>query len=763
VVRSHLFFYLVEAMSDYSFTKTALEYIREYKWYVFPTCWPTKEGGCGCGAHTGETSKAGKQPLIKGGHNSATIDTDEIARWGRRWPVANIAVSLNKSGIVALDADNPEAIQEIESSNLPKTAVVQTGRGRHYYFSRPDGLPDTRIIHHGTSGQIDILSSGGLMLPPSTHYSQATYKWIISPEELVDGIPVLPPSWVGTVLDSQTKKIVGDIILPDGALSAVLDLVPPVKLPPAALLWWNHEDWVRTSEGKPDRSNTIAKLSVALARNGIREVRALAEILFGWDVRAASTVGSKYADRSPDQRDRQYMKLAQEAIIRTENARIAMAEVYPVVIAHEGGEDDPDRITKDVRHRDEYISFHPNAISVDGVIYDYKDGLFTAVSDYEISKDIQGIIGNKATARGVQNTIALLKGWLSKPSDIFMKSGGVTLVFTNGTFDFDAMEFRSHRVTDYARFSTGYAFDEDATAPTWEKFLLERFSPEVASFLQEFAGLCLTRDMRHETGVFLYSPPGAGKSTFIYGLQIMLGSNLWASVSQREIATKFGLPIIEGKTLLLATEQPSAFFKDTSTFNSIISGDPITIEKKYKEPYTIYPATKVIWAMNEPLRVSNMEDGIFRRIASISMTPIPSLQMDHRIREKLDNERAGILNWAIAGALRLFSSGEKLRNRLPEEIKKTNDAWQSEMDIAKQFVQECCEYGDTPAHRTWPRHLYARYSQWCKENGYNAKSEVMASREWQRLGVGATIRTGRKLYTGLRLLNLDAIESIDGE
>ena len=111
----------------------------------------------------------------------------------------------------------------------------------------------------------------------------------------------------------------------------------------------------------------------------------------------------------------------------------------------------------------------------------------------------------------------------------------------------------------------------------------------------------------------------------------------------------------------------------------------------------------------------------------------------------------------------MFGSGEKLRNRLPDEIRKTNDAWQSEMDIAKQFVQECCEYGDTPAHRTWPRHLYARYSQWCKESGYNAKSEVMASREWQRLGVGTTIRTGRKLYTGLRLLNLDAIESIDGE
>lgn len=753
-------------MENYTFADIAIDYVRRRNWYVFPTCWPNEVGDCGCGFHTTSDGKAGKQPLIKGGHNAATVDEREIMAWGRRWPKANIAVGLTKSMIVALDADNPAAIDEIEASDLPSTAVVQTGRGRHYYFTRPPDCPDARVIHSGSSGQIDILTTGGLMLPPSMHSSLRPYAWITDIDELSDGLPYLPDEWLrqtDAAARRQGNPNQVQIILPDGELVPILDIDPPVKLPPMALQWWHQTQFVCTTEGKPDRSNTITKLALSLARNGVREIRPLAEYLFGWDVRASATVGSKYANRPVEIRDYQFMKLASDAIVRTENSRIAVAEGFPVVITRENGDDDPDGISKDVRSRDEYISHHPHAISVDGNLYDYKSGFFAPISDFEVSKEIQQIVGTKATARGVQNAIALLKGWLSKPSDIWMSTGGVTLVFTNGTYDFDEMEFREHRVNDYARFSTGYAFDEDAIAPTWSKFLSERFSPEVVSFLQEFSGLCLTRDMRHETGVFLHSPPGAGKSTFIYGLQIMLGTNMWAAVNQKDIATKFGLPVIEGRTLLLATEQPSAFFKDTSTFNSIISGDPITIEKKFKDPYTIYPAAKLIWAMNEPLRVANMEDGIFRRIASISMQPIPQSQMDHTIRDRLDQERAGILNWAIEGAYRLFSSGQKLRNRLPDEIKRTNEAWANEMDIAGLFAQECCEFGDTPAHKTWPRHLYARYAQWCKDNGYNPKSEVMAAREWTRLGIKVGMRTGRKIYLGIKLLNIDAIESIEGD
>lgn len=750
--------------SNYNFTDVALDYSRNRGWYVYPTCWPDASGACGCGMHRDGTTKAGKQPLVKGAFNASSIDEETIRDWGRRWPLANIGVSLGHSGIVALDPDTQAAIDEVENSDLPATAVVRTGKGRHYYFTRPPGCPQTRLIHTGTSGQIDILTTGGLILPPSLHYTGARYEWITDVPSLPNGLPFMPDSWLSRTIEraENNAAYTTDIIINGEELRPYDDTECPVRLPVVAQQWWDQEAWVTTSEGKVDRSNTITKLALALARNGVREARPLAEMLYGWDLRAASTVGSKYANRVPAQRDYQYIKLATDAIVRTENSRIAVAESFPVVISHEGGDDDPERISKDVRYRDEYIAQHRNAIAVDGVIYDYQGGLYSETSEFEVSRDIQRTVGPKVTARLTESVHKLLKGWLAKPSSIFAQEGKTSLVFTNGTFDFDDGEFRDHRPSDYSRYSTGYAFDELATCPTWDQFMEDRFSPDVARFLQEFAGLCLTRDMRHEMAVFLHSPPGAGKSTFIYGLQVMLGNSLWAAVSQKDLAAKFGLQIVESKTLLLATEQPYMFFKDTSTFNSIISGDPITIERKFKDAYTIYPVAKLIWAMNEPLRVANMEDGIFRRIACITMKPIPAGQMNHNIRAQFDQERAGIMNWAIAGAYRLFSSGEKLSTRLPQEIRETNRDWAAEMDIAKLFFNECVEQVD-PSIKTWPRHLYARYVTWCKDNGYQPKSEVMAAREWTRLGVQSGVRTGRKVYLGIKLVNLDAIETLEGD
>lgn len=743
-----------------TFVDSALEYAAR-GWHVYPTCWPNHLLECGCGAHR-DGSKPGKQPLVKGAFNAATIDVGTLHEWGRRWPHANIAVSLGHSGIVALDPDTRAAIDEVEASDLPATAVVRTGRGRHYYFRRPPGCPQTRMIHSGASGQIDILTTGGLILPPSTHYTGATYEWITDVGSLAGGLPLMPDSWLSRAMShAEGAPASGGMLTPDGALTARTGAECPVRLPLVARQWWDQEAWVLTSEGKVDRSNTIAKLSMALARNGVREVQPLAELLYGWDLRAAGTVGSKYANRPEAQRDGAYLKLAHDAIVRTENARITVAESFPVVITRGADANDGEKVSKEVVVRDAYLAVHPHAIAVGGIVYDYSNGLYSEVSEYEVSRDIQTLVGAAATSRLVESVYKLLKGWIAKPDSVFVNEGKTSLVFTNGTFDFEDLTFRDHSPADYSRYSTGYAFDEHAECPSWMRFLSDRFSPDVARFLQEFAGLCLTRDMRHEVAVFLHSPPGAGKSTFIYGLQVMLGPGLWATVNQKDITARFGLQIVESKTLLLATEQPYVFFKDTSTFNSIISGDPVTVERKFKDAYTIYPVSKLIWAMNEPLRVANMEDGIFRRIACITMHPIPANEMNHNIRQTFDRERAGIINWAIAGACRLFSSGEKLSMRLPAEVRETTREWASEMDIAGLFVKECVERGD-PGSRTWPRHLYARYVAWCKDNGYQPKSEVMAAREWGRLGIQGGVRTGRKVYLGIRLINLDAIESIDG-
>jgi putative DNA primase/helicase len=96
------------------------------------------------------------------------------------------------------------------------------------------------------------------------------------------------------------------------------------------------------------------------------------------------------------------------------------------------------------------------------------------------------------------------------------------LVCANGTLEISSGTLREHRPEDYALSTVPFSYDPEAEAPTWRAFLASTL-PGVESFVQEFAGYCLTPETKHETAVWLYGPPGSGKSTLIEGLKAMLG------------------------------------------------------------------------------------------------------------------------------------------------------------------------------------------------------------------------------------------------
>jgi hypothetical protein len=117
----------------------------------------------------------GKTPLTTHGFKDATTDTDQISRWWRKWPTANIGVPTGAaSGHVAIDADtykpeyDPAALDALD---LPPTQQHSTPQGGVQYIWLHDGEP----IPNDNSGKlgpaIDFRGDGGYTIwPPSTGY-----------------------------------------------------------------------------------------------------------------------------------------------------------------------------------------------------------------------------------------------------------------------------------------------------------------------------------------------------------------------------------------------------------------------------------------------------------------------------------------------------------------------------------------------------------------------------------------------------------------
>ena len=165
----------------------ALNYF-DHGFIPVPVCW-TKDGQCACPRkHTGR--QIGKAPLIK--YNQGKIDRNRIEYWfGQLFPNANIAINLEDSKLVVIDADSEEAVNEIEMKlkgmNIP---TVKTNRGKHYYFKMGESTPHGKTTQKGLSKKIDIMSTGLMTVPPSTHASGHVYQWITTPKAV--GVPNLP-------------------------------------------------------------------------------------------------------------------------------------------------------------------------------------------------------------------------------------------------------------------------------------------------------------------------------------------------------------------------------------------------------------------------------------------------------------------------------------------------------------------------------------------------------------------------------------------
>jgi putative DNA primase/helicase len=319
------------------------------------------------------------------------------------------------------------------------------------------------------------------------------------------------------------------------------------------------------------------------------------------------------------------------------------------------------------------------------------------------------------------------------------------VVCRNGVLDVRTGKLRAHAPANYVTSAVPFDYNTEAIAPTWE-FFLNATVPDCQGFIQEFAGYCLTGDTKHEIALWLWGPRGSGKSTCQEGFLAMLGekaTNLGLANIER---SNFALGNLNGKTLAVASEQPALYIQASHILNALISGEPVTIERKFKDPFTIRPTVKLLWAMNEIPRVPDAGNGLFRRVKVIKFPAMDDSERDPRIKEAIKGEGAGILNWAIEGLRRLTKRG---RFEIPPCIQDATDDFQRNNDIPAAFVEDQCLEG--PALDVRSNLLYRAYADWCIANGNKPMSSTSVSNEWERLGYSKSHQRDGNYWQGISL------------
>ena len=138
----------------------------------------------------------GKRPITPNGFKDASLVKSVIKEWYKSPEEDHGVAIVIPDWCVVVDIDGDEGIRVLNEHGymLPTTSRVNTGKGWHFWYRRPEEVSLVRKIRVLPS--VDLLMNGYVVAPPSRHPSGKTYAWDIplSLDKIADA-----PSWVLTM------------------------------------------------------------------------------------------------------------------------------------------------------------------------------------------------------------------------------------------------------------------------------------------------------------------------------------------------------------------------------------------------------------------------------------------------------------------------------------------------------------------------------------------------------------------------------------
>ncbi|MGP4083310.1 DNA primase family protein [Streptomyces sp. KR55] len=274
-----------------------------------------------------------------------------------------------------------------------------------------------------------------------------------------------------------------------------------------------------------------------------------------------------------------------------------------------------------------------------------------------------------------------------------------------------------HRPGFFNLVSVPYAYDPQATAPTWERFLRQIWPDDLDAInaLQEWFGYVLSGRTDQQKILLIKGPSRSGKGTIARVLKELVGRENLAGPTLAGLGSNFGLSSLLGKPLAVISDARLSGKDGGQVVERLltISGeDTIDIDRKFRDPWTGRLPTRLMILTNELPNFGDSSGVIARRFVVLNMTVSWLGKEDTGLTDRLAAEMPGILNWALDGLARLERTG---RIAEPPSSREPVAIMQDTASPTSAFVRERCTTG--PACTVPVDTLWAVWREWAEDNG----------------------------------------------
>lgn len=356
-------------------------------------------------------------------------------------------------------------------------------------------------------------------------------------------------------------------------------------------------------------------------------------------------------------------------------------------------------------------------------LYVYKSGVYRSKLGSSVETEVRDLLSRDAKPDRINQAIDLIHRSQKIDYDEINPLACELINVQNGMLDWKNGELLQHDPKYLSTIQISSEYVPDAKCEALDKFFADVFPPDCVALAEEFIGYLLIPDTRMQKAFIAVGAGGNGKGTFLKLLTSLLGKE---NVSTLDIHTleddKFATASLVGKLANVHHDLSRKQLESTSRFKTLVSGDPISGEKKFKDGFTFRPFARLVFSANEFPRSEDKTNAYFRRLIFVEFPNTFSgaaaeiLDYD-KVLAQTPGFMSALLNRGIAGLRRVMETG---RFSISETSTRTIEQYKRECNSAYDFVQEYChieEWGWIPRQQ-----MYQKYNGWCLDNGLKPMS-----------------------------------------
>ena len=366
-----------------------------------------------------------------------------------------------------------------------------------------------------------------------------------------------------------------------------------------------------------------------------------------------------------------------------------------------------------------YLKNNLNIIKIDDQLHIYKDGVYVD-GLHAIEKEMIKIIPT-LSARNRSEVIKYL--YLIAPTVTNMADARY-IPFKNGVYNIEDCKLEPFRPEIVVKNKIPFNYNYDAYDETMDKMLdrVSCYDDQIRDLLEELAGYIFYRRNELRKGFIFIGDKANGKSTYMDCLNYMVGGHNRTALDLKELGDRFRTAELYGKLLCAGDDIGDEFIPNPAIFKKVVSGDPIVVERKGQDPFTLYNYAKCIWSANNIPRIKDKTGAVLDRLVIVPFNANfnkDSEGFDPYIKYKLRSESAMeyLIQLGLDGLKRVLNnSGFTICDKVQEELREYSEnnnpiiGFLRDLDVEVDILNQ-------PT-----KDVYVRYKLYCADNGFNPMS-----------------------------------------